>query len=601
MSDDDKTVFSPGKKKKSSHQLETDDILNGIFRIERFIAQGGMGEVYEAVNIHPPYERVAVKLILPEAASNELVMEMFAKEADTLTRLNHEAIVQYRLAARDEQGRPFIVTAYVDGPSLEDELGSFDFSDEQFGDLAIRLARGLGEAHKLGAIHRDIAPDNVLLVNGDPEKPKIIDFGIAKDAREENAGKTIVGDGFAGKLKYVAPEQLGEYDRNIGPWTDIYSLALTLLAVAMGRHADMGGSIADAVKKRSFVPDISAIPEKYQPAFEAALQPAPADRLQSMKEFINRLKTVPSPKKKSKIPIFTALGAVALSAVAAGGYFVLTGSETDPVKPVDRVVENNSVPKIEEPIVEAGLQVGSAEFERLANNLAWEMPCSWISFDGYQSGAVRFVGGTNDKRVLLQELEKGFEDGNAEIPIIDTENVVTYDNKFCEAIEAFKTVRAPDSLISSQNLTYELSPTETLIRGDTYTIDAYPSFQISDRYPDDELFLVYANRYGVMERIVKNRNNMIIRSEITDGNGSADNVISFSLPFIADENSEGANGFILISGDAPFPESLFGNMELAVAEIHYDREWTELFLREAKLKDWKTDMIWLAMENRVPD
>ena len=194
--DDDKTVFMPAPAKRA-FQFEVGDVLSDIYEIKRFIARGGMGEVYEAVNIHHTDERVAIKVMLPEFAADDRVIAMFAKEAGTLTRLHHEAIVPYRLASRDPFGRPYIVTSYVDGKSLEDRFKNFSPTVREFGSLARRLADGLGKAHALGAIHRDIAPDNVLLVGGNPEFPKIIDFGIAKDAREER-GATIIGDGFAG-------------------------------------------------------------------------------------------------------------------------------------------------------------------------------------------------------------------------------------------------------------------------------------------------------------------------------------------------------------------------------------------------------------------
>ena len=112
-------------------------------------------------------------------------------------------------------------------------LGKVERTPEELAGLLKRLASGLSAAHRLGAVHRDMSPDNVLLPGGDVHQAKIIDFGIAKDLDASSA--TIVGDGFAGKLNYVAPEQLGDYGREVGPWSDVYSLALVILAVAQGR------------------------------------------------------------------------------------------------------------------------------------------------------------------------------------------------------------------------------------------------------------------------------------------------------------------------------------------------------------------------------
>ncbi|MGH1558774.1 protein kinase domain-containing protein [Caulobacter segnis] len=78
----------------------------------------------------------------------------------------------------------------------------------------------------------------MLLPDGVLNRAKIIDFGIAKSM--ELGAQTVVGDGFAGKLGYVAPEQFGDFDRRIGPWTDIYSLGLVVLALAGGKAARHG-------------------------------------------------------------------------------------------------------------------------------------------------------------------------------------------------------------------------------------------------------------------------------------------------------------------------------------------------------------------------
>ena len=108
-----------------------------------------------------------------------------------------------------------------------------------------------------------MSPDNVILENDDIHQATIIDFGIAKDLDASSA--TIVGDGFAGKLNYVAPEQLGDFGREVGPWTDVYSLGLVILAVAQGKEVDMSGSLVDAIDKRRKGPDLSAMPGNLRP------------------------------------------------------------------------------------------------------------------------------------------------------------------------------------------------------------------------------------------------------------------------------------------------------------------------------------------------
>ena len=154
--------------------------------------------------------------MLPALAADANVIAMFRKEARTLTRLQHEALVQYRVLAQEPQlGVLYIVTEYLDGVNLADVLGTLKPTPDELKQLLAKLAAGLRVAHGLGAVHRDMSPDNVLLDGGKLGGAKIIDFGIAKDL--DPSSKTIIGEGFAGKLNYVAPEQLGDFNREVGP------------------------------------------------------------------------------------------------------------------------------------------------------------------------------------------------------------------------------------------------------------------------------------------------------------------------------------------------------------------------------------------------
>ena len=241
--------------------------------MKRFLARGGMGEVFEGCNVHTE-ERVAIKVMLPALAGDEKVIAMFRKEAKTLTKLHHQALVEYRVLAQEPDLHVlYIVTDIIEGTSLSASLGTLKPSPDELAGLLRRLASGLAAAHELGAVHRDMSPDNVILENDDIDEAKIIDFGIAKDLDASSA--TIVGDGFAGKLNYVAPEQLGDFGREIGPWSDVYSLGLVILAVAQGKNVDMSGSLVDAIDKRRRGPDLAAIPDDLRPLLEAMLRPDP--------------------------------------------------------------------------------------------------------------------------------------------------------------------------------------------------------------------------------------------------------------------------------------------------------------------------------------
>ncbi len=277
-------TFAP---RQDAATIKVGDVLNHIFRVERFLGRGGMGEVFVGCNVNTD-EKVAIKVMLPALANDEKVIAMFRKEARTLTKLHHQALVQYRVLAQEPQLHVlYIVTDYIEGTNLGAALGTLKPTPEQLAGLLRRLASGLQSAHELGAVHRDMSPDNVLLEGDDIHDAKIIDFGIAKDLDASSA--TIVGDGFAGKLNYVAPEQLGDFGREIGPWTDVYSLGLVILAVASGKNVDMSGSLVDAIDKRRRGPDISAVPESLRPLVGAMLRPDPKERPRSMGDVLEML------------------------------------------------------------------------------------------------------------------------------------------------------------------------------------------------------------------------------------------------------------------------------------------------------------------------
>ena len=273
---EEKTVFQP----RPFGSVKAGTRLNGIYEIEKMLAQGGMGEVYRGFNIQTG-DIVAIKMIRPEFSNNDEVMELFRREASILHNLVHEAIVRYFLFSVDPIiGRAYLAMEFVDGLSLSDRLTSGPLSMPELTILRKRIASALETAHRLGVIHRDISSDNVILPDADVRNAKIIDFGIARST--EVGKKTIIGSGFAGKYNYVSPEQLGMAGGDVTSKSDIYSLGLVLAEAARGRALDMSGSQAEVIDKRRVVPDLSDIDPALRPLLQTMLQPLPENRPESM-------------------------------------------------------------------------------------------------------------------------------------------------------------------------------------------------------------------------------------------------------------------------------------------------------------------------------
>jgi serine/threonine-protein kinase len=282
----DKTVLSgpsaaAGRVAPARGMLPPGHVLGNTYEIETLLARGGMGEVYRARHLELGSAH-AIKVILSELAEDARIITLFQEEARKLRRLRADAIVAYEGLFRDENGARYLVMEFIDGPSLADRMHEKPLDVEAVRALRDRCASGLAAAHDKGVFHRDISPDNIILVDGHVEQAKIIDFGIAKSV---NAGdKTVVGTDFAGKYSYVSPEQLGMRGGAVDGRSDIYSLGLVLTAAFRGKPLDMGNSPASAVEARQCVPDLDGMPATLRAEIEPLLAPDPANRPASMAE-----------------------------------------------------------------------------------------------------------------------------------------------------------------------------------------------------------------------------------------------------------------------------------------------------------------------------
>lgn len=281
------TSKSPVTQSPVATTVTSGMVIAGTYEIEKLINRGGMGEVYRGRNIHTG-DPVAMKIVLPALAHDPMIEALFQKEAKVLGRLAHDAIVRYHTYMNPpEIGRPSLIMEFVEGKSLSDRIKEGPMPEEEVRILLARLASGLSRAHGAGVVHRDLSPDNVILEGERVEHAKLIDFGIAKSSMKGD--RTLLQGQFAGKFSFVAPEQLGAYDGGIDGRTDIYSLALLMVAACQGKTVSMGGNMVEAVRSRSKVPDVSAVYEGLRPLMAHMLQPNPANRPASMDAVIAML------------------------------------------------------------------------------------------------------------------------------------------------------------------------------------------------------------------------------------------------------------------------------------------------------------------------
>ncbi|WP_417818235.1 serine/threonine protein kinase [Tritonibacter scottomollicae] len=273
------TQFAPVAASKTTEEdtnLPVGTLINNNYRVTGVLKSGGMGSVYRGVEIGTG-DPVAIKVVLPDLMRDPQTSLLFKREARTLRQLTHPAIVRYYNYVRDVQlDRYFLVMEFIDGLTLADYVSTDrGLSVSAAYELMYRLAEGLGAAHDLGVVHRDLSPDNVMLPAGRISDAQLIDFGIA---RSDILANPRIDNQFAGKLKYVAPEQLGLFGGEAGPRADIYGLALLIIAALRGKPLAMGASIEEAIDARARVPDLHDLPQKMRPILAQMLAPDPADR-----------------------------------------------------------------------------------------------------------------------------------------------------------------------------------------------------------------------------------------------------------------------------------------------------------------------------------
>ncbi len=277
--EEDRTVF----QRPAARSMRPGTRLNNVYEIERLVAQGGMGEVYRGFNIQTG-DPVAIKMIRPEFSDDPEILDLFRREASILHSFTHDAIVRYFVFSVDPQlQRAYLAMEFVEGPSLKKRLGSGPLPLAEVRILQKRVASALEAAHEHGVVHRDISPDNLIMPDGDIRSAKVIDFGIARARRAGEA--TILGGGFAGKLNYVSPEQLGLAGGDVTAKSDIYSFGLVLAEALLGKPIDMAGSQAEIIDKRRVIPaELAWVDPTMRPLLQSMLQPLPENRPSSMAE-----------------------------------------------------------------------------------------------------------------------------------------------------------------------------------------------------------------------------------------------------------------------------------------------------------------------------
>jgi len=291
----------------ASATFHAGDILSHRFRIVQFLAQGGMGEVYEAEDLELA-RRVALKTIRPEIAIEPRIIQRFKREITLSLKVTHPNVCRifdlfhHRIEwGTGEAELSFLAMELLPGETLSSRLRAVGrMTSLEALPIVEQMAAGLAAAHHAGVVHRDFKSANVILVpadedghhESDGQRAVVTDFGLARSV--EGGEGLSTGLGMVGTSAYMAPEQVegGE----VTPAADIYALGVVLYEMVTGVKPFVGDSpLSTAVKRlkeapaspRVHVPDLD-------PAWEAAilrcLEPVPENRFASAGDVVQALK-----------------------------------------------------------------------------------------------------------------------------------------------------------------------------------------------------------------------------------------------------------------------------------------------------------------------
>lgn len=250
----------------------------GGFELKRVLGRGGMATVYKGVqlSLNRP---VAIKLLASRFSTNPAFVERFNREAGALASLSHPNIVDIIDKGVEDGKYYYFVMEYVEGITLDQLLHAVELNERHYVHLITEISKALIYVHSRGIIHRDIKPSNILVDK--PGNVKVSDFGIAHlteetDDPEEQAHRNSA----VGTMNFMAPEQAMD-PGNVDIRADVYSLGVTFYKM-FTKQLPVGEWKAPSMLN-------SSLPKSLDLILARAVQPNPADRYSSVKEFCDDL------------------------------------------------------------------------------------------------------------------------------------------------------------------------------------------------------------------------------------------------------------------------------------------------------------------------
>jgi eukaryotic-like serine/threonine-protein kinase len=298
--------------------FEPSMVVAGRFTINRFIARGGMGEVYEAWDSELK-ERVAIKTIRPELANDPEVLERFRREVKQARAISHPNVCRvhelfcHQMPAQNKIW--FLSMEFLEGFTLNEYIRHHGpIEPEAALPLIEQIIHGLSAAHSHGVIHRDLSSRNIMLTNSAPGRVRavITDFGLAFNALYRDGRIQEIGG--QGTPDFMAPEQMETGEVTF--LADEYSLGVVICEMLTGSRPTRKDGSSSSANALVCLPS-DKIDRRWASVIQRCLQPRPADRFQSLTDVLVTLQ----PKRQTGHRWFWPVMVAALIALAIGLWF----------------------------------------------------------------------------------------------------------------------------------------------------------------------------------------------------------------------------------------------------------------------------------------
>lgn len=278
------------------------------YRLVELIAMGGMGAVYRGEHVRMR-KRLAIKILLPEMTGLPGLVERFEREAVAGAHIDHPNVASATDFGEFNDGWYYLSLEWVKGKTLAEVIAEGAMPVGRAVNLARQIAAGLGAGHKMGIVHRDVKPRNIMVVAGEPEIVKLIDYGFARVPLDRLSASTdagdietmrITGSGVAfGTVAYMAPE-IAEGMERVDERSDLYSTGILLYEMLTGKHPFDGveaGELFLQQRKEQPPPlrlrnrDID-VPPEVESVVMKLLRKEPRERFQTADELLEELQRV---------------------------------------------------------------------------------------------------------------------------------------------------------------------------------------------------------------------------------------------------------------------------------------------------------------------